>query len=109
MEILFLLIGIPFIIGIMLGIALLTMTIIGYVIIGTLILMVRFWYLVFAIMLIMLFPVFYVNSWLSWILIPIILFGVLMWFTPVPDEQKGDVQKAKAEFRKSWNNLISKA
>ncbi|MFZ7273954.1 MULTISPECIES: hypothetical protein [Pasteurellaceae] len=108
MEFLFLLIILPFIIGIMLGIGLLTLMAMGFAIVGIAILAVRFWYLVLATILIMLFPVLYSDGWLAWIVVPIIVFAIGMWFIPVPDDQKADYEKTKAEFKASWNNLISK-
>ncbi|MFZ7199755.1 hypothetical protein [Avibacterium avium] len=56
-------------------------------------------------MLIILFPVLYLEDWLVWVLVPII---ALMWFVPVPDEQKASYEKSKAEFKASWKALISK-
>ncbi|MEE6030949.1 hypothetical protein [Avibacterium paragallinarum] len=108
MEFLFLLIILPFIIGIMLGIGLLTLMAMGLAIVGIAILAVRFWYLVLVAILMMLFPVLYSDGWLAWIVVPIIVFAIAMWFIPVPDDQKADYEKAKAEFKASWNNLISK-
>ncbi|WP_194750735.1 hypothetical protein [Avibacterium paragallinarum] len=59
-------------------------------------------------MLIMLFPVLYLKGWLVWVLISIIIFLALMWLVPVPDGQKADYEKSKAEFKASWKALISK-
>lgn len=59
-------------------------------------------------MLIMLFPVLYLEDWLVWVLVPIIIFLALMWFVPVPDEQKAGYEKSEAEFKASWKALISK-
>ncbi|MFZ7142541.1 hypothetical protein ACLSY0_05700 [Avibacterium avium] len=56
----------------------------------------------------MLFPVLYLEDWLVWVLVPIIAFLALMWFVPVPDEQKASYEKSKAEFKASWKALISK-
>ncbi|MCW9699832.1 hypothetical protein [Avibacterium sp. 20-129] len=108
MEFLFLLIILPFIIGIMFAMGVLTLAAIGFTIVSIAILAVRFWYFVLAAMLIMLFPALYSDNLLGWILVPIIVFAVVMWFIPVPDAQKADYEKAKAEFKASWNNLISK-
>ncbi|MEE6075402.1 hypothetical protein [Avibacterium paragallinarum] len=56
----------------------------------------------------MLFPVLYLKGWLVWVLISIIIFLALMWLVPVPDGQKADYEKSKAEFKASWKALISK-
>ncbi|MFZ7233706.1 hypothetical protein [Avibacterium avium] len=56
----------------------------------------------------MLFPVLYLEGWLVWVLISIIIFLALMWLVPVPDGQKADYEKSKAEFKASWKALISK-
>ncbi|MFZ7186236.1 hypothetical protein ACLSZP_10420 [Avibacterium avium] len=80
----------------------------GFIIVTIIILAIRFWYLLFIAMLIMLFPVLYLEDWLVWVLVPIIAFLALMWLVPVPDEQKADYEKSKAEFKASWEALISK-
>ncbi|KGQ26818.1 MULTISPECIES: hypothetical protein [Gallibacterium] len=69
---------------------------------------IRFWYISLAAMLIMLFPVLYLEGWLGWTFVTIIVFAIAIWFIPVPDDQKADYKKAKAEFKASWNDLISK-
>ncbi|MFZ7223983.1 hypothetical protein [Avibacterium avium] len=106
------LIVVPFVAGMILVSGIAALIIAGSLILVAInliiILAIRFWYLVLAAMLIMLFPVLYLEGWLAWIVVPIIVFAITMWFIPVPDDQKADYEKTKAEFKASWNNLISK-
>ncbi|UXN37793.1 hypothetical protein N8E87_04840 [Avibacterium paragallinarum] len=95
--------------GLTLALGGLALFIAGCLIVIAINLAIRFWYLVAIAIFIMIFPVLYLEGWLGWILVPIIVFAVAMWFIPVPDEQKADYEKAKAEFKASRNSLTSKS
>ncbi|MFZ7109571.1 hypothetical protein [Avibacterium avium] len=65
---------------------------------------IRFWYITLAAILIMLFPVLYLEELLTWLLVPIIIFAVLMFIVPLTDEQKAEIQLAKEQLKKPIKN-----
>ncbi|MEE6030555.1 hypothetical protein [Avibacterium paragallinarum] len=109
MELLIFFFGALYLFGFVIAGTILAVGCAAIVALALIMLAIRFWYLVAIAMFIMVFPVLYLEGWLVWILVPIIVFAVAMWFIPVPDEQKADYEKAKAEFKASRNSLISKS
>lgn len=91
MGLLLLLIVFPFVAGMILVSGVSALIIAGSLILITINLAIRFWYLVLAVMLIMLFPILYLEGLLLWLLVPIILLAMLGIFSLIT-EQKTETQ-----------------
>ncbi|MCW9709489.1 hypothetical protein L5B71_01085 [Avibacterium sp. 21-586] len=91
MGFLLLLIVFPFVAGMILVSGVSALIIAGSLILITINLAIRFWYLVLTVMLIMLFPVLYLEGLLLWLLVPIILLAMLGIFSLIT-EQKTETQ-----------------
>lgn len=87
MGFLLLLIVFPFVAGMILVSGVSALIIAGSLILITINLAIRFWYLVLAVMLIMLFPVLYLEGLLLWLLVPIILLAMLGIFSLITEQK----------------------
>ncbi|MFZ7136156.1 hypothetical protein ACLSZP_05510 [Avibacterium avium] len=101
MAFLLLLILVPFLAGMILISGITALIIAGSLILiainlifSVIIVAIRFWHLVIAVMLIMLFPMLYLEGLLLWLLMPIILMVMLGIFSLI-NEQKAEIPQAK--------------
>lgn len=101
MEILVLLIVVPIVVGLMIAFGASFLALIGYLFVGVISLAVSFWYVTLAVLLFLLAPVIYLNGWLAWILVPLAILALAIFFAPLSDEQKAEIQRAKEALKKS--------
>lgn len=101
MEIFVLLIVVPIVIGLFVAFGAAVFAVISSLIIGAISLSVSFWYVTLSIMLVLLAPVIYLNGWLAWFLIPVAMVAVAIFFAPLSEEQKAEIQRAKELLKNS--------
>ena len=96
MEIFILLIGVPIAIGLLAAFGLSALAIVGYIIAGAFALLLNFWYLALAVLLIMAFPVLYLDGWLTWILI---VFAVIVALVVIFDRDsiKAEIERQRVK------------
>lgn len=100
MEIFVLLIVVPIVIGLFVAFGAAVFAVISSLIIGAISLAVSFWYVTLSIMLVLLAPVIYLNG-LAWFLIPVAMVAVAIFFAPLSEEQKAEIQRAKELLKNS--------
>lgn len=101
MEILVLLIIVPLIISAFIALGTSVFAVVVSAIVGVLALAINFWYITLAILLVLLAPVIYLNGWLAWVLVPIAIVALAIYFVPLSDEQKAEIQRLKNELKNS--------
>lgn len=101
MEILVLLIIVPLIISAFIALGASVFAVVVSAIVGVLALAINFWYITLAILLVLLAPVIYLNGWLAWVLVPIAIVALAIYFVPLSDEQKAEIQRLKNELKNS--------
>lgn len=101
MEILVLLIIVPLIISAFIALGASVFAVVVSAIVGVLALAINFWYITLAIFLVLLAPVIYLNGWLAWVLVPIAIVALAIYFVPLSDEQKAEIQRLKNELKNS--------
>lgn len=94
MEIFVLLIGLPIIVGLLIAFGTAVLAAFSYIFVGALSLAINFWYITLAIMLVLLAPLIYLNSWLFGLLAAIVIFFTVAWFLG------GDTEQIKAEIER---------
>ena len=89
MEIFVLLIGLPIIVGLLIAFGTAVLAAFSYIFVGALSLAINFWYITLAVMLVLLAPLIYLNSWLFWILAALVIFFTVAWFlVAIPNKSK---------------------
>nr|DAY31454.1 MAG TPA: Nematode polyprotein allergen ABA-1 [Caudoviricetes sp.] len=101
MEILVLLIIVPLIISAFIALGASVFAVVVSAIVGVIALAINFWYITLAILLVLLAPVIYLNGWLAWVLVPIAIVALAIYFVPLSDEQKAEIQRLKNELKNS--------
>ena len=94
MEVFVLLIGLASIGGLLSGFGSAVLAAFSYIFVGALSLAINFWYITLAVMLVLLAPLIYLNSWLFWILAALVIFFTVAWFFG------GDTEQIKAEIER---------
>lgn len=101
MEILVLLIVVPLIIGAFIAVGVSVFAVVSSAIVGALALAINFWYITLAVLLVLLAPVIYLNGWLVWVLVSLAILALAIYFVPLTDEQKAEIQRLKNELKNS--------
>ena len=93
-EVFVLLMGLPIIVGLLIAFGTAVLAAFSYIFVGALSLAINFWYITLAVMLVLLAPLIYLNSWLFWILAALVIFFTVAWFFG------GDTEQIKAEIER---------